>query len=48
MPIMVTGISQTGDFLGYITGVNIENGLCSAQKNSDLLSKYSVEQISSG
>ena len=48
MPIMVTGISQTGDFLGYITGINIENGICSAQKNSDLLSKYSVEQISSG
>ena len=48
MPILVTGISQTGDFLGFITGINIENGICSDQKNSNLLSKYSVELISSG
>ena len=47
MPLLVTGISQSGDLLGFLTGVMME-GICSLRKNIKLLDKYGVEQISPG
>ena len=47
MPILVTGTSQTGELMGFITGIKFD-GFCSPIKNTKLLSKYGVEQIASG
>ena len=47
VPFLITGTSQSGDILGFITGMPVD-GVCSIPKNTQLLSKYSVEQISPG
>ena len=47
LPLLVTGISKSGDFLGYISGMDID-GICSGQQNKALLLKHDVEQISFG
>ena len=44
LPVLVTGISQSGDLLGYISGIDID-GICSGQYNKALLLKHDVEQI---
>ena len=47
LPVLVTGISQSGDLLGYISGMDID-GICSGQYNKALLLKHDLEQISNG
>lgn len=41
------GVSQSGDFLGHISGIDID-GICSEQPNMKLIAKSEVEQISLG
>ena len=45
--MLITGKSRSGDFLGYISGVDIE-GICSGQPNKKLIAKSNIEQISIG
>ena len=45
--MLITGKSRSGDFLGYISGVDIE-GICSGQPNIKLIVKSNIEQISIG
>ena len=47
LPVLITGKSRSGVFLGYISGVDIE-GICSGQPNKKLIAKSDIEQISIG
>ena len=47
MPLLITGTSQTGDLLGFISAIKMD-GICSMHKDPNLISTYRTEQISPG